>query len=116
MIKICLLEFEELQGKDHWVTFAQFGSCISHKTMTLDSYRELSDAGIVLDPEDAWQIAFDQSTSNSGVFIKNYKNTKAIMMEMHRARGDNADDFIFDFEMLVHQLCKGARLDRKSVV
>lgn len=109
MIKICLLEFEELQSKDHWVTFAQFGSCASHKTVTFDNYHELGDAGINLDPEDAWQIAFDQSTSNSGVFIKNYKNTKAIMMEMNRSRGESADDFIFNFEMLVHQLCKGVK-------
>lgn len=112
MIKVCYFEFEEIPVKDHWITFAQFGNNIRSECVDFQNYRdlqELRDKLPLLDPDDAWQMSLDQSTSNSGVFIKNYNNTKAYMLECKRARSQGADDYIFDFEMLLHELCKDAK-------
>lgn len=112
MIKICYFEFEELPAKNHWITFAQFGYNTKSVCIDFQSYRDVRDIRDQipeLGKEDAWQISFDQSTSNSGIFIKNYNNTRAYMVECRRAKGQSADEYIFEFEMLVHELCKGAR-------
>ncbi len=109
MIKICSIGFEEIPCENHWLTFARFGPDTGYVCRQYADYRDVDLQLFGLSPEDTWQISFDQSTTNSGVFIKNYQNTRVIMLEMHRDWGDTADDFIFDFEMLLHKICQGVQ-------
>ena len=107
MIKVCTFTFQEMDAENHWVTFAVFGPKLHEE---LKFYRDYHDVPLKLDPDDVWQIAMDQSTSNSGIFIKNYKNTVAYMIEVSRDRGVAADEYIFDLEMFVHRICEGAHI------
>ena len=107
MIKIGSFEFEPFDSKNHWADFAVFGPATYSDVKMYEDYREVL---LVLDPEDTWQMSIDQSTSNSGIFIKNYENTKAYMIEVARDRGTDADDFIFNLEMFIHQTCTDAKM------
>lgn len=107
MIKIGSFEFEALESENHWADFAAFGPVTYSDVQLYEGYRSVP---LVLAPEDTWQMSIDQSTSNSGIFIKNYENTKAYMIEVARDRGVDADDFIFDLEMFIHQTCDGAKM------
>lgn len=110
MVKMCYFEFEEIAVPNHWITFAQFGTCTKSEVTIKDGYRSIAALLPDLGADDAWQISFDQSTTNSGVFLKNYTNTRAIMLECKRGRGEDADNYIFDFEMLIHELCKTTKI------
>lgn len=106
MIKIGTFEFHPFESKNHWVDFAIFGEL---ECSNVEHFERYSAVTLRLDPEDTWQIALDQSTTNSGIFIKNYENTKAYMIEFSRDRGEQADDYIYDLEMLLHKISEGAR-------
>ena len=119
MIKILTLQFEELPSENHWITFAKFGSLIKYEQRYFDSYRDADEfirsgedlsLPLTLEDTDNYQIAMDQSTTNAGVFIKNYNNTRAWMIEVRRANKQDADDFIFDFEMFLHWFCKDGHI------
>ena len=77
MIKVGSFEFEGFESKNYWADFAVFGSV---DYSAINFYDKWSDVTIHLDAEDTWQMAMDQSTTNTGIFIKNYKNTKAYMI------------------------------------
>lgn len=104
MIKHQSFEFKELEVPDHWVSFASFGDVLNTRQEYFAEYRECT---ISLDPEKVYQISFDQSSSNTGIFIKDYKNTEAHMIEVSRAKGQDASDYIWDLEMFLHQMCEG---------
>lgn len=111
MIKYASFKFEELQVKDHWVTFSVFGPCIGVEVRYEQDYHNVD---IHLSPEEYYQISLDQSTSNTGLFIKNYKNTEAYMVEISRAGqakgSQNAGDYIFDLEMFLHRLFENVKI------
>ncbi len=107
MIKIGSFEFEPFDSPNYWADFAVFGNATCS---TVELYERYTEVELKLDPEDTWQMAMDQSTSNSGIFIKNYKNTRAYMIEVSKDRGVSADDYIFDLEMFIHRICDGAKM------
>lgn len=104
MIKHHQFKFQKLDVADHWVNFASFGELLDDKQEYFDDYREST---IRLSPEAVYQIAFDQSSSNTGIFIKNMDNTEAHMIEVSRKRGQEASDFIWDLEMFLHDIGEG---------
>ena len=115
MIKIGSFVFDEIPADNHWVTFAQFGPLRKYDIRYFDSFHdyidfieENSDSTVpyALLKDEVYQISFDQSTSNTGMFVKNYNNTRAFMIEVSRSKGQDADDYIFDFEMFVHEFCR----------
>ena len=107
MVKLGSFEFTSFESKNHWADFACFGDL---EVSTVEFFDAVKDVSLRLDAEDSWQVSLDQSTSNSGIFIKNYTNTKAYMMEFDRERGVDADEYIFELELLLHRVCEGAHL------
>ena len=105
MIKCCRFEFQEILADNHWLNFAKFGEPTGFQCWQYQTWQEAVD--IVLDPNDTWQLSMDQSTSNTGIFIKNYNNTVAWMIEVSRSRKQDASDYIFELEMLLHQFGEG---------
>lgn len=102
MIKVVSFTFAK-QGEMHsWANFAKFGPLVSYDT---NIYRSVDEVPLVLNASDNFQVSCDQSTTNTGIFIKNYDNTVAYMIEFARNRDANADDFIFDLEQLMHRIC-----------
>ena len=106
MIKLCSFEFEPFESPNYWADFLVFGAKVSDKIEFFDNYRKLE---LQLDPEDTYQMAMDQSTSNSGIIIKNYKNTRVYLIEVSRDRTQDAGDYIFDLEMCLHKIGEGIK-------
>lgn len=104
MIKHCRFEFEEFKSDNHWVDFAAFGAVRQFEEKYYDDYHEFVGS---MNPEKVYQIGLDQSTSNTGLFVKDYNNTEVHMIEVMRARGQDASDYIYDLEMFLHQLFEG---------
>lgn len=107
MVKLSVFKFRDPKGKVAWRDFAKFSELISHQQFLFKSVREVT---LRLAAGEPYQISCDQSTSNSGIFIKNYRNTEAYMMEFSKERGHSVEDYLFDFEQLLHQVCKGANI------
>lgn len=103
MIKVGYFEFSEVESKNHWVDFAKFGDLVKFDVQWFEDSRQVP---FKLDPEKTYQVALDQSTSCAGVFIKDYTNTEVYMIECSRAKGQDADDFIYNFELFLHGLCE----------
>lgn len=99
MIKHQSYAFSELDVPDHWVNFASFGTMLDTKQEYFEDYRESS---LKLRPGEVYQMALDQSSSNTGIFIKNITNTEAHMVEVLRPKGQNASDYTWDLEMFLH--------------
>lgn len=106
MIKYQSFQFEELPSPNHWVDFACFADHWKSTQEFADVYSEVK---IQLSPEKVYQIAFDQSSSNTGIFIKDYNNTEAYMIEVMRRRGEEYLDYIYDLEMFLHSLGEGCK-------
>lgn len=100
MIKHRSFLFEELTVGNHWVNFANFGDLVGMSEEFLES--SATDK-VLLDPSKVWQVGFDQSTSNTGIFIKDYNNTEVHMIEVSREKGQIAGDYIFNLEMFLHR-------------
>lgn len=107
MIKCGKFVFEEIPANNHWITFARFGQLLEHKVQGFNDW--MSCDAVELDPEDTWQLAMDQSTSNTGIFIKNYNNTVAWMIEVTRGKGQDASSYIYDLEMFLHKIGEGCK-------
>lgn len=101
MYKYAKFTFDELDVPDHWVAFPAFGALTSSFVEHTDGYRQVD---IQLNPDEVYQVSFDQSSSNTGMFIKNYRNTEAYMVEISRARGQDAGDYIYQLELFIHQI------------
>lgn len=106
-VKVCAYAFDKIAADNYWVSFAKFGALTKFDTQWYDSYR---DVPIRLNPEKVYQVGLDQSTSNCGIFIKDYENTEAYMMEISREKGMDADEAIFAIEMFLHQTCAGCHI------
>lgn len=104
MIKHQQFEFKKLDVPDHWVNFASFGEVLNTRQEYFDEYREST---ICLDPSKIYQIGFDQSSSNTGIFIKDIENVEAHMIEVSRSKQQDASDYIWDLEMFLHQVGEG---------
>lgn len=104
MIKVGQFTFSEIESKNHWVDFARFGAAGEFSVNVYDSIDEVPQ---LLDPKKAYQLSLDQSTKNTGIFIKDYKNTEAYMIEFSKQKGDSPDDYIFNLELFIHRLCAG---------
>lgn len=108
MIKLVEFHFDELKGEDHWIKFARFGDLKSYK---IHMYNYFVDFDFKLSPEEVYQVSFDQSTSNTGVFIKNYRNTEVYMIEVSKDKGDRDPiSYMFNLERLLHYLFEGLKL------
>lgn len=106
-VKLTKFTFEPTEDKDHWVTFCKFGECTSSHTEIFDSE---DDVPLLFkdSSEDTFQISFDQSTTDTGMFVKNYDNTKAFMMELRRdSDAEDASRYIFNLEMFLHRQFEG---------
>lgn len=103
MIKYHIFNFEELNVPDHWVSFPNFGTCIKSVQKVVDHGDQVE---ITLDPDKVYQLSMDQSSSNTGIFIKDYKNTEAYMIEVKRQNNQSASDYIYDLEVFLHQICE----------
>lgn len=103
-IKCLSVFFEETKGMNPFVDFYFFGDVRNHKLTEGTSIKQL---GISLNKDKIYAISFDQSSSCSGVFIKDIYNTEIYMLEFRRSNGLNADDYIFEFEMLIKELTEG---------
>lgn len=105
MIQYAAFTFEKLPANNgnYWVHFARFGRMLSCNFEQVDNWRDFPS---LLSPEKTYQISIDQSSSVAGVFIKDTENTEAYMIEVSRdkKRGQDADDFIFNFELFINYL------------
>lgn len=103
-IKVGHFTFEELKDVEHWIGFCNFGSLLSSD---VKSYGKWEEVPRLLSEGVTYQLGFDQSTSNTGLFIKNYENTEVFMIEMcRRPKESTASDYIFDLEMFLHDQCQ----------
>lgn len=109
MFKYQKFTFDKIPVKRTWSDFPCFG-----KQLTTDGKVVAEDweVDIKLNPEDTYQLSMDQSSSNTGIFIKNYDNTEAYMIEMARDKKNKqtAEDFIFQLEAFLHRLFEGQTL------
>lgn len=105
MVKITAFKFDKLEAENYWANFARFGECTSYDTQV---YNGMSDVPLRFDTGRCYQIGFDQSTSCTGIFIKDYENTEAWMIEVSKNRGDDASTYIFHLEQLLHKMFDGA--------
>lgn len=108
MIKHCSFTFAEVDSQNHWVDFACFGEQLDFEEEYFDTYQDA--LGFHLDPEKCYQLGFDQSSSNTGIFIKDFKNTEAHMVEVSRNKYQDASQYIFDLEMFLNQLTNGCTI------
>lgn len=106
-VKMCSYTFNKVEADNHWVNFATFGAMTKFDVQWYDGYR---DVPVRLNSDKVYQVGMDQSTTNCGIFIKDYDNTEAYMMEISREKGMDADEAIFAIEMLLHQVCAGCQI------
>lgn len=106
MIKYQTYRFEELKSENHWVDFAAFSTEWRSEQKYANDYRGVD---ISLDPEKTYQMSMDQSSSNTGIFIKDYTNTEAYMIEVLRSKSQDAADYIYDLEMFLHKIGEGCK-------
>ena len=107
MIKYACYEFSELDVPSHWLAFPSFGDCLRGDVSYAKDWREV---GIRLNPNETYQLSMDQSTSNTGIFIKNYCNTEAYMIEVKGTTGQNPGEYIYNLELFLHSLLEGQTL------
>ena len=93
--------------ENHWVGFANFGALSKFEVQWYEDYRDIP---FKLSEYKVYQVGLDQSTSNCGVFIKDYENTEAYMMEISRDKDMDVDDAIFTIEMVLHQVCENGNI------
>lgn len=104
MIKVAEFEFADMKCENYWINFYNFGDLIGSNVSIYNDCREVN---LGLDENKTYQISLDQSTSCTGIFIKDYKNTEAYMIEFSRPNEWQADDYIFALENLLHGICSG---------
>lgn len=104
MIKHQVYSFSKLDTDNPWVNFWRFGDLQDTRQEYFGDYHEST---IKLDPDKVYQMSFDQSSSNTGIFIKDLENTEVHLIEVLRNKGQVAGDYIWDFEQFIHQTCEG---------
>lgn len=104
MYKFHSFTFKELDVENHWVAFPSFGELLTSSGGFADNDRGVK---VHLSPNEVYQVSTDQSTTNTGIFIKNYRNTEAHLIEVSRDRGESAEEFIRKLEYFLHSLFEG---------
>ena len=107
MIKIVAFRFEELPSENHWVDFAKFGECTGFEIF---GYPTWTGVNFHLNAGEDYQIGMDQSTTCSGVCIKNFRNTEFYMIECKRDSHEDSSEFMFMFEKFLHTICEGCSI------
>lgn len=107
MIKLAKFKFEERATENHWIDFALFGNPLSCDVVSYNTWKDFNEH---LSPDEHYQIGMDQSSSCTGVVIKNYRNTEFYMIEFKRQSGEDASDYLFMFEQTLHSLCDGCSI------
>jgi len=107
MVKYGIFEFEELDVPDHWVAFPSFGQLLR---ADVDQVKDFRDVAIHLSPNEVYQVSMDQSTSNTGIFIKNYTNTRTYMIEVTPSSKGEPGIYIYNLEQFLHQLFEGCTI------
>lgn len=101
MIKIVRILFKKLEDFKPIIDFERFGEPIGYQEGFFKDYRE---CGVVLDTNTIYDLSMDQSSSNTGIFIKSEDNTEVYMIEVLRNKSQDAHDYIFDLEMFISKL------------
>lgn len=108
MIKICRYLFEPIMGRDNqFVDFDKFGKYLSHELKTFNSCMECD---VQLTPNIPYFIGFDQSSSNTGMIIKNYNNTEVYLCEVSKSKSMDAYESMFQLEMFLKKMCEGTNI------
>jgi len=104
MIKYAKFTFPQLELAEYWTNFPVFSAVLTSKVDYTDDYRSVD---ITLDKDKIYQISFDQSTTNTGIFIKDLLNTEAYMIEVQGKKGQDPTVYIFELEQFLHSLGEG---------
>lgn len=79
------------------------GSIFATEPQMYTTFEEIDvDRGPLLKKDLFYLISIDQSTSNSGIFIKSVDNTHAILLEVSKQSGQKSGQYI---QQLEHMLC-----------
>lgn len=98
-------------GVHLWTDFCRFGELINVEVY--EKIKDPMDFPFTLNPDEIYQIGLDQSTSCTGIFIKNFRNTEVYMMEYKAnsvTKPTDATSFLINLEMFLHNLCKGTNI------
>lgn len=96
--------FEKLPDFRPYVDFYRFGNIIDfHLTEGMD----LKQLNILLSDNVIYDISFDQSTSNTGIFIKAHDNSEAYMIEVCKKSNTTPESYMYELETIIHGICKG---------
>lgn len=106
-VKVAKYTFEKLDVKDYWVNFCGFGNCTSSEVLT---YNDIMSVPMLFEKEVPYQLGFDQSTSNTGLFVKDYENNVAFMLEFHRKAKEDPTTYAFQLEIFLHRQFEGCTL------
>lgn len=106
-IKCLSLSFELLPVFKEIIDFYKFGSCTNYQVQEVT---DITDVHIKLDKSKIYDLSFDQSSTCTGIFIKDTKNTEAFIIEVKRTANMSADDYIFELEMFVNKITQGCTI------
>ena len=93
--------FEPLPDFKPYVDFYRFGNLIDFH-VTEGEHLE-----IPLRDDIIYDISFDQSTSNTGIFIKAHNNLEVYMIEVCKKSKTTPEEYMFELETVLHEICKG---------
>ena len=100
-IKCLKTTFAEIPNMSTIPDFCKFGEVTG---FSITEGSSISEIQVSLDSEKIYVLSIDQSSTCSGVFIKDIKNTEAYILEFKKTTGMTADDYIFDFEIAMNEL------------
>ena len=107
MIKFARYVFSTLTGFKPYINFMDFGECIG---FDVNHYKSVHDFEFKLRDDMVYDVGFDQSTSNTGVIIKNCNNTEVYLLEVSRQKGQDPYQYMFDLELLLDKLTRGSHI------
>lgn len=102
-IKCLDVRFDMLPEHNNFTDFYKFGQVISYN---IHEGTDLNDLGLDIDTSIIYDISFDQSSTCTGIFLRDLNNTAAYIIEVRRTKDMDADDYIFELEMFVNELTK----------
>ena len=102
-LKSLHVTFEIVPDFKPYIHFAKFSSPIN---FDINEGTSLSALNLNLDDNIVYDISFDQSTTNTGIFIKAHNNTEIFMIEVYKKAGTSTEDYMFELETIIHSLCE----------
>lgn len=85
-----------------YVDFYKFGNLLDFNVTEGSKIEHLN---ILLKDDVIYDISFDQSTSNTGVFIKAHNNSEIYMIEVCKASNTTPEEYMFELESFLHGIC-----------